>query len=125
MIQLLSKINLTDNSGVLEGKVIKVLTPKNAKIAKLGSLILISCKSSIKNSGILPGTKFKALVVRLKKTNLNNKISWNQNNVVLVKLAPKNNEFLPISSRIKGPINSNLLRLNGYQKVVSLAKHVI
>ncbi len=68
MLQLLSRVNVADNSGVIEARVIKVLTPKNARIAKVGSLIMISSKAQVKNSGILPGTKFKALVVRAKKT---------------------------------------------------------
>jgi len=58
MIQLLSRVNIVDNSGILTGRVIKILTPKNKKIGKLGSLILISSKTQIKNKiGIFDSNK--------------------------------------------------------------------
>jgi len=69
MLQLLSRVGVADNSGVIEARVIKVLTPKNARIGKVGGLVMISSKAQVKNSGILPGTKFKALIIRTKKTN--------------------------------------------------------
>lgn len=127
MLQLLSKVNIMDNSGVLNGRIIKVLTPKNAKLANVGSLVIISSKSSIKNSGILPGTKFKALIIRTKFKTLSYPYSIinNENAVVLVKAAPKNDEYLPVATRIKGPLSNNLFRLSGYQKVLALAKYVI
>lgn len=127
MLQLLSKVQLADNSGVISGRVIKVLTPKNSKLATLGGLVLISAKINVKNSNILPGSKFKALIVRSRypQKTMTNNYKWNENAVVLVKLAPKNVEYLPIGTRIKGSIPSNLLRLHGYQKVVALTKHFV
>lgn len=127
MINLLSKVKLADNSGVLEGRVIKLLTPKNTKSSTLGSLVLISCLNIIKNSNLKKGDKLKGVIVRLKNMELNNsiKLKFNNNYIVGVKLAPKNNEFLPIGTRIKGPVSSSLLRLNGYQKVISISKNFI
>lgn len=127
MLQLLSKVNIVDNSGVLKGRVIKILTPKNTRIGKLGGLIIISSKIAIKNSGILPGSKFKALIIRTKSKSSVYPYSFtnNENAVVLVKAAPKNDEYLPVATRIKGPISNNLFRLSGYQKVLALAKYVI
>ncbi len=127
MLQLLTKVSIADNSGVLVGRIIKILTPKNAKIGGLGSLTVISCKSTIKNSGILPGTKFKGLIIRTKsKENcFNYKLKQADNSVVLVKAAPKNDQYLPVATRIKGPVPNKLFRLTGYQKVLALAKHII
>ena len=127
MLQLLSRVVIADNSGVLKGRIIKVLTPKNARLASMGSLVIISTKASIKNSGILPGTKFKALVIRTKfnSTSYPYKFINNENSVILVKPAPKNDEYLPVATRIKGPVSNRLFRLSGYQKVIALAKYVI
>lgn len=127
MINLLSKIKLADNCGVIEGRVIKLLTPKNTKKGVLGSLLMISCTSLIKNSNYKKGDKIKILLLRLKNfsKNYNIKLLFNNNFGVGVKLAPKNKEFLPLSTRIKGPISSSFLRLDRYQKVISLGKNFI
>lgn len=124
MIQLLSNIKITDNSGVLLGKTIKILKPKNAKIGQVGDLILISSQAQIANSGIKPGSIFKAIIVRTKTQNISNvsSIRWDENAAVLVKLSPKGDEYLPIGTRIKSPICASLKYKRGYQKIISLAK---
>lgn len=124
MIQLLSKIKITDNSGVLIGKTIKILRPKNAKIGQIGDLILISSQAQVVNSGIKPGSIFKAIIVRTKKqeTLISAHLKWNENAAVLVKLSPKGDEYLPIGTRIKTPISASLKFKQGYQKIISLAK---
>ena len=124
MIQLLSNIKITDNSGVLLGKTIKILKPKNAKIGNIGDLILISSQVQAMNSGIKTGTIFKAIIVRTKtnEKHLTNSLKWDENAAVLVKLSPKGDEFIPIGTRIKSPISSSLKFKRGYQKIISLAK---
>lgn len=124
MIQLQSSIKITDNSGVLIGKTIKVLKPKNVKIAGIGDLILISSQAQILNSGIKKGSVFKAIVVRTKSKidQINSILKWDENAAVLVKLSPKGDEYLPIGTRIKSPISSILKYKKGYQKIIALAK---
>lgn len=124
MLQLLSKVKIIDNSGVVKGKVIKILTSKNAKIGRLGNLILISSQKLIPKSGMVSGAIFKALIVqaKLKAWNPLFKLKWDENGVVLVKLAPKGDEYLPIGSRIKSPISVSLKNKQGFQKIISLAK---
>ena len=124
MIQLQSNIKITDNSGVLIGKTIKILKPKNAKIAQIGDLILISTLKQGYNSGIKTGSIFKAIIVRTKKKEVLTalQLAWNENAAVLVKLSPKGDEYLPVGSRIKSPISSSLKYKLGYQKIISLAK---
>jgi len=127
MLQLLTRIDIVDNSGVINARIIKVLTPKNSKIAKVGSLVMISAKNVIKNANIIPGSKFKTLIIRSKNSlkTSNYILKGDTNAGVLVKAAPKNEEFLPVGTRIRGPISFSLYRLSGYQKVISIAKHVI
>jgi ribosomal protein L14 len=104
MIGLLSKVNIIDNSGGLEGRCIKVLNPKSTKsgrkqrTAQTGDLILISLTKSLPVShstkynisaplGALraasrspagSGNIYKALIVRTKKES--NKFIKNINN---------------------------------------------
>ena len=87
MIGLLSKVNIIDNSGGIEGKCIKILNPKSTKsgrkirTAQTGDLILISLTKSLPLSHSTPtssphkldvlgakrGNIYKALIVRTKK----------------------------------------------------------
>ena len=124
MIQLQSKIIITDNSGVLIGKTIKILKPKNAKIGQLGDLILISSQVQALNSGIKVGSIFKAIIVRTKIENkqISSCLKWDENAAVLVKLSPKGDEYLPIGTRIKSPVSTALKYKRGYQKIIALAK---
>lgn len=121
MIQLLSKIKISDNSGVLVGKTIKILTPKNAKIGYIGDLILIS--ALVTNNNIKTGSVFKAIIVRTKKQKktITTSLQWDENAAVLVKTSPKGNELLPIGTKIKYPIPTALKFKQGYQKLISLA----
>ena len=94
MISLLTKVNIVDNSGGLEGRCIKILRPVNGTCAKIGDLIIVSIislsalslrtskskdasteprhggtrDSPILSKGIKKGDVFKALVVRTKKS---------------------------------------------------------
>jgi len=72
MIQLLSNIKIADNSGVLTGKTIKILRPKDAKIGTIGDVILIAAQKQISSSGIKNGAIFKGLIVRTKKVKKEN-----------------------------------------------------
>jgi ribosomal protein L14 len=93
MIGLLTKVNILDNSGGLEGKCIKILKPKSTKsgrkqrTAKVGDVILISITkalpSRITGKKKEKGSIFKALVVRTKKES--NKYIRNINNGTLNK----------------------------------------
>ena len=124
MIQLQSKIKITDNSGVLIGKTIKILKPKDGKVAIVGDLILISSQVQATHSGIKTGSIFKAIIVRTKKQEhlISSSLKWDENAAVLVKLSPKGDEYLPIGTRIKSPISASLKFKRGFQKIISLAK---
>jgi ribosomal protein L14 len=94
MIQLLTKVNIIDNSGGLRGRCIKILKPHNRDTAKIGDIILVSIleitnkinsgSSPVKGRGsssqgggegvakqnkITKGSIYKALVVRTKINN--------------------------------------------------------
>jgi large subunit ribosomal protein L14 len=67
MIQLLTQINVADNSGATKAKVIKILKPKNKKYAQLGDLVLVAIQKNIPHSKIGKGHIAKAILIRSNK----------------------------------------------------------
>lgn len=137
MIQLLSKVKIIDNSGGFIGRCIKILDPHGRDYAKVGDIILVSIKETVKLSKdssskgrgaktlkggssrrdkITKGTMSKALVVRTKCHNNKNIALFDDNAVVLLKSnisnTKKNLGITPLGSRIKGPISNELNKLN-------------
>lgn len=116
MIGLLSKVNIIDNSGGLEGKCIKILNPKSTKsgrkqrTAQTGDLILISLTKSlpaISSTAPRKGNIYKALIVRTKKES--NKYTKNINT-----------SREPIESTSQGIIeNSKILKWNDFHYLKS------
>lgn len=110
MIQLLTKVNIVDNSGAVLGRCIKILKPHNRDYAKIGDLILVSILDIARAPGgastgpssktgapstsirdinkIKKGTMFKALVVRTKSKAFasapQKSVSFDQNSVILM-----------------------------------------
>lgn len=138
MIQLLTKVKIIDNSGGSIGKCIKILNPHGRKYAKVGDIILVTIKETLKLSSsnsntqnkITKGSLYKALVVRTKIENIKGTGVFEDNAVVLLKsnIGSANktlSELSPLGTRIKGPISIELSFKNGdnrYQKILSLSK---
>ena len=127
MLQLKSKVIISDNSGATKGEVIKVLKPKNGKVGGLGALLLVAVKRNIANSKIRKGTMSKALYIRSnrKSKGFSNNLKWDENRIILVKHGAKGPDLLPIGSRIKGPISSSLRLLEGTKKIMSVSKRSV
>jgi ribosomal protein L14 len=106
MIQLLTKVNIIDNSGGVVGRCIKILRPHGRDYAKIGDMIIVSIleiakiegnkkgsassvnTGSIRDSNkIKKGTMFKALVVRTKSNTVKKTATFDENAVVLLKSA--------------------------------------
>lgn len=67
MIGLLTKVNIVDNSGALEGRCIRVYGYKKDK-GGIGDTILLTITDIAKGSGTIKrGDKYKAAIVRVKK----------------------------------------------------------
>jgi len=125
MIQLLTKLNVADNSGATQAKVIKILRPKNKKYALIGDLVLVAIQKNIPHSKIRKGHIAKAILIRSnKKTSmLSHKQVWDQSYLILVNT--KGDDYLPIGSRIKGPLSSKLKSIPGMQKILSISKRTL
>lgn len=149
MIQLLTRVNIIDNSGGSKGQCIKILNPHGRLYAKIGDIILVSIKETAKqtsnikkgsktlklsnssNAKVNKGSLYKALVVRTNVNYSNNHkraVNFQDNAVVLLKSSNLNNtkskDFLPLGTRIKGPISRHLSPLK-FQKILSLTKYHI
>lgn len=127
MLQLLTNVTIGDNSGATKGSLIKVLKPKNSKVALIGSVFLVSIKRNISHSKIRKGSMSKACLIRsnIKTRVLSNSLKWDENRIILVKYGSKGRDLLPSGSRFKGPISSLIRCVNGSKKVVSVSKRSV
>ena len=114
MIGMLTNVKIVDNSGALLGRCIRIFGNKNK--GSLGDTILLSISHISKNSIIKRGEKYKAIIVRVKKSpTVSSPLSsrFDENSVVLIK-----GDQTPIGSRIKGPISDHSSSLD---KILSIA----
>jgi large subunit ribosomal protein L14 len=117
---MLTKVKIIDNSGGIEARIIKILNKKSK--LNIGSLVLVSILSNIPNSKVRKGQIYKALIVNDNSVNF----SYNflsEKKIILVKT--KNNEILPVGSRIKGFISSKLKNIEGTQRILAITKRTI
>lgn len=119
---MLTKLKIIDNSGATLGRIIKILNKKT--YLDVGSLVLVSIQRNIPHSKIRKGDTIKAIIVNGSYENLITLVVADKS-LILVKLAPKGKEYLPLGTRIKSPISSGLRNINGMQKIISLSKRTI
>ena len=129
MIQLLSKVEIIDNSGGKIATCIKIMNPKGRKVAHAGDIILVSVIKTTPNSKVTRVGVYKAIVVRtkapIKMEDLT--LKFTTNSVVLIKQAQskKKFDFTPIGTRILGPISSIIKMRTGCTRIHYLAKSIL
>lgn len=125
MIQPQSKIIVTDNSGALVVGCIRCLKESKKNNATIGEVFITSVKKNLirnKKRPVLKGHIVKSVLVTAAKSIKRQGISYikaDQNRAILV-----NNQRLPISSRIFGPVYKDL-RDKNLSKVLSLADFIV
>jgi large subunit ribosomal protein L14 len=119
---MLSKLKIIDNSGVTIGRIIKILNKKSS--LSVGTLVLISVQKNIPHSKIRKGDTVKAIVVNGAYQNLVTVVNTAKS-LILIKLAPKGKEYIPLGTRIKGPVSSGLRNINGMHRITSLSKRTV
>ena len=122
MIQVLSTLNVADNSGAKSVMCIKVLGGSRRRYARIGDIIVVSIKEAIPTSKIKKGTVAKAVVVRTRKElgrEDGSYIRFDDNAAVII-----NDQNEPVGTRIFGPV-ARELRAKKYLKIVSLAPEVL
>ena len=122
MIQMMSVLEVADNSGAKRVQCIKILGGSKRRYARLGDVIVVSVKEAIPEGTVKKGVVAKGVVVRTRKETRRSDgsyIRFDQNAVVLI-----NPQGEPIGTRIFGPV-ARELRWREYMKIISLAPEVL
>ena len=122
MIQMLTILEVADNSGAKKVMCVKVLGGSKREYASVGDVIVVSVKESIPTAKVKKGDVLKAVIVRTRKEIVRRDgsyIKFDNNAAVLLNAALE-----PIGTRIFGPV-ARELRAKKFMKIVSLAPEVI
>jgi len=121
MVQQESKLNVADNSGAKEVKVIRILGGSGRRYASIGDKVVVSVRSALPASEVKKGTVSRAVIVRTRKEvrrKDGSYIRFDNNACVLL-----NNLDEIRGTRIFGPIPRELREK--YMKIISLAPEVL
>ena len=122
MIQMLTVLDVADNSGAKRVQCIKVLGGSRRKYATVGDIIVVSVKEALPNMKVKKGDIAKAVIVRTAQELSRpdgSYIRFDTNSAVLV-----NPQMEPVGTRIFGPV-ARELRAKKFMKIVSLAPEVL
>ncbi len=122
MIQIYSRLNVADNSGARQIRVIQVMGSTKRRYAGLGDIITASVKDASPNAPVKKGDVVKAVVVRIKHDTQRpdgTTIRFDSNAAVLI--TP---QMEPRGTRIFGPVPREL-REKGFMRIISLAPEVV
>ena len=120
MIQLLSRLEVADNTGAKKVRMIRRIG-QNKKTASIGDIIVCHVKESSTEASVKKGTVVRAVVVRTKtavRRRDGSYLRFDENAVVIV-----NNDGTPKGTRIFGPVGRELRQK--YMKIISLAPEVL
>jgi len=124
MIQLRTILQVADNSGAKQIRVILVHGGSRRRFGSVADVVTASVLKALPNGSVKTGDVVKAVVVRTKKE-IRRKdgsyIRFDDNaGVIIESIATKN----PIATRIFGPV-AREVRDAGFSKIASLAKEVL
>ena len=121
MIQLLSTLQVADNTGARKASMIQRLgQPK--KTASVGDIIVVNIKESNTDASVKKGEVARAVVVRTKapiRRADGSYLRFDSNAIVIIDAQGN-----PKGTRIFGPV-ARELRAKRYMKIVSLAPEVL
>lgn len=123
MIQVESRIKITDNSGAQEILVIRVLGGSVRRYGHVGDIVVGAVKSASTQGTIKKGQIVRAVVVRVKKEYRRSDgsyIRFDENAAVVLADDLEN----PRGTRVFGPV-ARELRDKGFMKIVSLAPETL
>ena len=121
MLQLLSKLDVADNTGAKTARLIRRLG-QNRKSAAVGDVVVVNIKESSPEAAVKKGTVARAVVVRTKapiRRADGSYLRFDSNAIVI--LDANDN---PRGTRIFGPV-ARELRQKRFMKILSLAPEVL
>lgn len=122
MVQMMSYLNVADNSGAKKAMCVKVLGGSKRKFASVGDIIVVAIKDALPNAPVKKGSIERAVIVRTKKEYRRpdgTYIRFDDNACVII-----DTTMNPIGKRIFGPV-ARELREKDYMKIISLAPEVL
>ena len=120
MIQLLSRLEVADNTGAKKVRMIRRIG-QNKKTASIGDIIVCHVKESSTEASVKKGTVVRAVVVRTRapmRRRDGSYLRFDENAVVIV-----NDDGTPKGTRIFGPVARELRQK--YMKIISLAPEAL
>ena len=120
MIQLLSRIEVADNTGAKKARMIRRLG-QNKKTASVGDVIVCHIKESSTDAAIKKGAVVRAVVVRTKapiRRRDGSYLRFDENAIVIL-----NDDGTPRGTRIFGPVARELRAK--FMRIISLAPEVL
>lgn len=121
MIQLLSKLEIADNTGAKKASMIRRLGQLK-KTASVGDVIVCNIKEATTDASVKKGDVVRAVVVRTKapiRRADGSYLRFDSNAVVII-----DNNKNPKGTRIFGPV-ARELRAKKFMKIISLAPEVL
>lgn len=121
MLQLLSRLDVADNSGAKKAKMIRVIG-KSTFVARVGDVITAHIREASAGGAVKKGDVVRAVVVRTKqpvKRKDGSSLRFDNNAVVII-----DKDMNPKGTRIFGPV-ARELREKKFMKIVSLAPEVL
>ncbi len=122
MVQMMSYLNVADNSGAKRVQCVKVLGGSKRKTAGIGDIIVVAVKDALPNAPISKGDVRRAVIVRTKKEFRRvdgTYIRFDDNACVIIDV-----NLNPLGKRIFGPVARELREAN-FMKIISLAPEVL
>ena len=122
MIQLLTMIDVADNTGAKTAMCIKVLGGSRRRYASVGDIVVATVKKALPTGEVKAGTVVKGVIVRTAKEvrrKDGSYVRFDRNAMVLLDA-----DGNPKGTRIFGAV-ARELREKNFMKIVSLAQEVI
>lgn len=123
MVSLGTKLGVSDNSGAIKVKCIKILGNSFCNSSNIGDTLVVAIQSAKVKKKVSRGEVYWSILVRQKKKTFRKSgvtISFLKNSVVLVKKPT----FDPIGNRIKGSVLQEL-RYKNCLKLMLLASNIV
>ncbi len=122
MIQMLTKLQVADNSGAKEVMCIKVLGGTRRRFAGLGDVVVASVKKAVPGADVKAGDVVKGVIVRTRQPVRRKDGSYIRFDGNALCLVDADNN--PRGTRIFGAV-ARELRERNFMKIVSLAQEVV
>lgn len=122
MVSLGTKLTVSDNSGAIKVKCIKILGSSFCNSANIGDILVVAIQTAKAKKKVSRRQVHRSILVRQKKKTFRSNglgISFRQNSVVLIKP-----NLDPLSNRVKGSVMQEL-RHRKCLKIMLLATTIV